>query len=378
MKTAVKCLTSLVAAGFLLVCAGNLRAQAVYGNIVGTILDSTGAAVPGARITITDSVRNVTVTATSNESGNFTQRYLIAGSYRVRIEKEGFQSLLRENVIVAVDNDTRIGAELKVGDVTQTVQVSGETPLLKTERAEVSATYDQRTVTELPTLGRRFNSFEILTPGFQSTGNQPVGEDPQGSFNKIINGQRGAGAGEMLDGTDNHSAMLGTVIVMPTLESVVEGKVATQNYDAELGGSSGAVAAQTRSGTNELHGSGFEYLRNDHMQARDPFSQSLVIAGTNGRKIPVTQWNQFGGSFGGPVKRNKLFYFGDYQGTRRNNGGSQLTRTPSAAERQGDLSGLSTNFFDPASGAAPAQRTQFPGNRIPESRLSTQALNLLK
>ena len=358
----------------VLVFGSQLRAQAVYGNIVGSVSDPSGAAVPGANITITDVVRNVTVSTTSNESGNFAQRHLIAGAYRVRIEKNGFQSVLRDNVIVSVDSDTQLLAQLKVGDVTQTMEVSAESSLLNTERAEVSTNFDQRTVNDLPALGRRFNSFELITPGYQTTGNQPIGEDPQGSINKNVNGQRGAGSSETLDGTDNHSSVQGTVIVMPTLESVVDAKVATENYGAEFAGSSAAVSAQTRSGTNQIHGSVFEYLRNDHMQARDPFAQAVPIGG---RTIPVTQWNQFGGSFGGALKKDKLFYFADYQGTRRNLGGSLLLRTPTAAERTGDLSDLSTPSFDPDSGATPAQRSPFPNNRIPLARLSPQALNLL-
>jgi len=364
----------LLAALVVLVFGRQLGAQAVYGNIVGFVSDQTGAAIPGATITITDVVRNVTMSTTSNESGNFAQRQLIAGTYQVRIEKDGFESVLRSNVIVSIDNETQVQAQLKVGDAKTTVEVSAETDLLKTERAEVSVSFDQRAVQELPTLGRRFNSFELLTPGFQSTGNQPIGEDPQGSFNKIVNGQRGNNASEMLDGTDNHSSVQGTVIVMPTLESVVDAKVATVNYAAEFAGSSGAVSAQTRSGTNQMHGSVFEYLRNDHMQARDPFSQSVPI---NGRTIPVTQWNQYGASFGGAAIKDKLFYFGDYQGTRRNLGGSVLLRTPTAAERTGDLSGLPGQIFDPASGPTPAQRIPFANNRIPTERLSPQALHLL-
>lgn len=358
----------------VLVFGSQLRAQAVYGNIVGSVSDPSGAAVPGCRITITDVVRNVTMSTTSNESGNFAQRHLIAGTYRVRIERDGFQSVLRGNVIVSVDNDTQVLAQLKVGEVTQTLEVSAETPLLNTERAEVATSFDQRAVGDLPTLGRRFNSLELITPGYQTTGNQPVGEDPQGSFNKNVYGQRGAGSSETLDGTDNHSAVQGTVIVMPTLESVVDAKVATENYGAEFAGDSGAVSAQTRSGTNERHGSVFEYLRNDHMQARDPFAQAVPISG---RTIPVTQWNQFGGSFGGRIKKDKLFYFADYQGTRRNLGGSLLLRTPTAAERTGDLSDLSTLSYDPDSGATPAQRSPFPNNRIPSARLSPQAVKLL-
>ena len=352
--------------------------QAVYGNIVGTVLDASGAGVPEARVTITDVGRAVTFTTATNDSGNFAQRYLIAGTYRVRIEKQGFQAWMRDNIAVSVDADTRIEAQLAVGDVTQVVEVTGEVPILKTERSEVATNYSDRTVSQLPIFNRKFTNFELLTPGVQAVPGQTApSEDPQGSYRKVVNGQSFAGTTHLLDGTDNHDAMLGLIVINPTLESVTDAKVSTQNYDAEFGASAGVVSAQTRSGTNEIHGSGFWFHRNSATQARNPFTQFRPIPGTNGRLIPVTQWNQFGGSVGGPLRRNKIFYFADYQGTRRNIGGSRIVRIPSLAERAGDLSGLGVDIFDPLSGATPAQRTQFPGNVIPATRLSPQVRQLM-
>ena len=367
------CLTLLALTG-----GSVLYGQAVYGNIVGTVLDSSGAAVPGAKVTITDTVRSVGFSATTNDSGNFAQRYLIAGTYRVRVEVQGFQAWVQDNVIVNVDADTRLEARLQVGEVTQTMEVTAETPLLKTERGEVSTTFSERTVSQLPIFNRRFTNFELLTPGWQAVAGQTApSEDPQGSYRKVNNGQSFAGVTHLLDGTDNHDAVLGLIVINPTLESVTDAKVTTQNYDAEFGASAGVVSAQTRSGTNELHGSAFWFLRNSEVQARNPFSQARPIPGTAGRLIPVGQWNQFGASGGGPLRRNRLFYFGDFQSTRRNIGGSRLLRVPTPAERQGDISQLGVDIFDPQSGAAPAARTPFPGNRIPASRLSPQALRLL-
>src|SRR6185436_10573792 len=152
---------------------------------------------------------------------------------------------------------------------------------------------------------------------------------------------------------DNHDAVLGWIVINPTLESVTEAKITTANYDAEFGvASAGVVSAQTKSGTNTIHGSVFEFLRNNVMQARNPFTQSREIPNSGGKVIPLTQWNQYGASIGGPILHNKLFYFGDFQGTRRNTGGGTLLRVPSQAERNGDLSGLGLSIFDPMSGAA--------------------------
>ena len=374
------CLVAAVAAAL---CA-NVHvayAQAVYGSIVGTVTDASGGALPNAKLTITDLGRDVSAAAVTNESGNFTQRFLIVGKYRVRVEAPGFKTFVQDNVSVSVDAETRVDIQMQVGDVTQTLEVTAEASLLRTERGEVSTTYTSKMITELPVLNRRFTNFQLMTPGvvlFSGSAANVLAENPQGSYRLLVNGQSFAGTSHLLDGTDNHDAVLGWIVINPTLESVTEAKITTANYDAEFGvASAGVVSAQTKSGANQIHGSLFEFLRNDKLQARNPFTQSTVIPNTGGRKIPLTQWNQFGGSIGGPIQKNKLFYFGDFQGTRRNTGGGVLVRVPTAAERAGDLSGLNVNIFDPASGATPATRTQFPGNVIPANRLSPQTQRLL-
>ena len=362
---------------FALSISDAASAQAVYGTIVGTVVDQSGAGLPNATVIITDPNRAVSFNTTTNQSGFFTQRFLLAGRYQLRVEASGFAAHAQD-VIVSVDQETRVDVQLQVGEITETVEVSAGTPLLKTERSDVATTFSEKTVTSLPILNRRFTAFELLTPGVQATTSQTASsEDPQGSYRKVVNGQSFAGTSHLLDGTDNHDALLGLIVINPTLESVTEAKVTTANYDAEFGATAGVVSAQTRSGTNAFRGVASHFLRNDVFMARNPFTQFRKIPGTD-RFIPVTQWNQFGGALGGPVVRNKLFFFADYQGTRRNTGGSALLRVPSLAERQGDLSGLGVDIFDPASGPTPAERSQFVGNRIPADRLSPQAQNLLR
>ena len=382
MSTASLLFRSIAVLCLLLLSSAPSLAQAVYGSIVGTVTDSTGAAVANAKVTITDTGRDVTQVTTTNESGNYSQRFLIAGRYRVRVEANGFKTEVQDNVPVSVDTDVRVSMTLEVGQMTQTVEVSSEAGILKTEKSDVAVTYSARTVTELPVLNRRFTNFQLMTPGvvsFPTSLTAASAENPQGSYRMLVNGQSFAGTSHLLDGTDNHDAVLGWIVINPTLESVTEVKITTANYDAEFGvASAGVVSAQTKSGTNQMHGSAFEFLRNDHLIARNPFTQSRVIPNSNGRLIPLTQWNQFGASFGGPAIKNKLFYFGDYQGTRRNTGGGALLRVPSLAERLGDLSGTGVNIFDPGTGSSPATRQQFAGNVIPASRLSGPALNLLK
>jgi outer membrane receptor protein involved in Fe transport len=372
-----KAMASVCLALFVLLAPGVAYGQAVYGNVVGTVTDPSGAAVPNAKVTITDTARAVSFSTQTNEDGNFTFRALIAGNYQVRIEAAGFKAALQA-VTVSVDQESRADVKLEVGDVSQVVEISAEAPLLKTERADVAVTFNEKTVTNLPLINRRFTQFELLTPGVQATTSQTASsEDPQGSFRKVVNGQSFAGTTQLLDGTDNRDALLSLIVVNPTLESLSEAKITTAAYDPEFGATAGVISVQTRSGTNDFHAVGFEFLRNGVLNARNPFTQFNKIRGTD-RFIPVTQYNQFGGAASGRIIPDKFFWFGDYQGTRRNTGGSALLRVPSAAERAGDLSGLGLDIFDPRSGDTPAQRTQFAGNRIPTARLSPQALNLLK
>ncbi|MDX2041095.1 MAG: TonB-dependent receptor [Acidobacteriota bacterium] len=367
----------LFVAAFALLVNTAAFGQAVYGTIVGTASDPQGSAVVGAKVVITDTQRQVTVTTVTNQDGNFTQRALIAGTYTVRIEANGFKAAV-QTVVVSVDQESRADLKLQVGDVSQVVEISAETPLLKTERADVAVTFTEKTVTNLPLINRRFSQFELLTPGVQATTSQTASsEDPQGSFRKVVNGQSFAGTTQLLDGTDNRDALLSLIVVNPTLESLSEAKITTAAYDAEFGATAGVISVQTKSGTNDFHAVGFNFLRNGVLNARNPFTQFNPIRGSS-RYIPVTQLNQFGGAASGKIIADKLFWFGDYQGTRRNTGGSALLRVPSAAERAGDLSGLGLNIFDPASGDTPAARTQFTDNKIPTNRLSAQAQSLLR
>jgi outer membrane receptor protein involved in Fe transport len=362
---------------FVLVSSIPTFGQAVYGNIIGTVTDAQGSAVANAKVVITDTARQVSVTTTTNEDGNFTQRGLIAGVYQVRVEASGFKAAVT-SLTVSVDQESRADLKLEVGELTQVVEISAEAPLLKTERADVAVTFNEKTVTNLPLINRRFTQFELLTPGVQATTSQTASsEDPQGSFRKVVNGQSFAGTTQLLDGTDNRDALLSLIVINPTLESLAEAKITTAAYDAEFGATAGVISVQTRSGTNDFHAVGFNFLRNGVLNARNPFTQFAKIRGTD-RFIPVTQYNQFGGAASGRIIKDKLFWFGDFQGTRRNTGGSALLRVPSAAERAGDLSGLGVDIFDPASGDTPATRAQFAGNRIPTARLNAQAQSLLR
>lgn len=366
-----------------------VRAQAVYGNISGTVTDPSGAVVAGATVTIRSTERNTTDTVQSNESGLYVKERLLPGIYEVRVEQAGFKQAIISTVNVNVDTTTPVDVQLSTGEVTESVTVSAaEGQLLRTDRADVATTFEAKQITDLPVVTRNFTRFVLLTPGTQVLGFQhAASENPQGSTQTIVNGQTFSGTGYQLDGTDNRDPILGIIVVNPTLESIGETKITSQNYDAEFGQAiAGVVAVQTKSGRNDFFGSAFAFRQNDVLQARDPFTQ-VVADRVTGKLVPDTLRNQFGGSLGGRIIRDKLFFFGDYEGTRSKLGGSRLLSVPTEAARRGDLSAYGINVYDPvqfnptnpaASLTVPlANRTQFANNIIPTARLSQQALNLL-
>jgi hypothetical protein len=336
--------------------------QATYGNISGTVQDESGAALANATITITDVDRGTVYHATANSDGNFSQTHLLAGRYQVKIDSPGFGSYTA-NATVEVNATTSIGAKLTPSNVQTTVQVTDATPLLTTDRAEVATTLTGSQVQRLPVLDRNVTNLLTVVPGTQlNTWQHSAAENPQQGIQANVNGQFFTSNGFILDGTENESAVLGIAVINPNIDSLQEFKVSTSNYDAELGAASGAlIQATTKSGTNQWHGSLFEYLRNDLTNATDPFT------GIN----PKIRWNQFGGSVGFPIIKDKLFGFFDYQGTRRRNGGSVLTTVPTAAERSGDLSALLGNYIcadGTVSGspcANPYMVTTTEGNSVP-------------
>ena len=306
-------------------------AQAVSGNIIGTVTDPSGAAVPQADVNITDVDRGLAHQTRTNADGNYIQTHLLAGHYEVKVTATGFSEFVAK-ADVQVDASTRVDATLALGRAASTVNVSAETPMLETDRSEVSTTLTGGELEKLPVLDRNLTELLLVMPGAQMNGWQHASsENPQGGIQINVNGQFFFTNGFLIDGTENNSAILGIAVINPNLDSLQDFKVSTSNYDAEFGQASGAMMqATTKAGTNRLHGSLFEYLRNDKLNAADPFA---------GLRPPL-RWNQFGGSMGGPLRKDKLFGFFDYQGTRRHTGGALITTVPTKAERAGDLRAL--------------------------------------
>jgi Carboxypeptidase regulatory-like domain/TonB dependent receptor len=359
-------------------------AQAVYGSVSGTVTDGSGSVVAGVTVTITSVERKTTDTVTTNSDGYYQKDRLLPGSYTVRLEKQGFKVGITNDVIVNVDTQTKNDIQLETGQVTETVNIEGDSQLLKTDRADVATTFETRQINDLPILDRNFTKLILLTPGtVQQQWGHAASENPQGSTQTSVNGQTFSGTGFQLDGTDNRDPILGIIVINPNFEAIGETKITSQNYDAEFGQAiAGIATVQTKSGTNQLHGSLFDYRRSDALQARNPFSNSKIDSVT-GRALAATLRNQFGGSIGGPIIKDKIFIFGDYQGVRSRLGGTQLLSVPTAAARSGDFSAYGTTIYDPNltvvnSAGVVTAATPFAGNRIPTARLSPQAQALLR
>src|ERR1700731_1062645 len=338
-------------------------AQAVYGSILGTVIDPSGAAVPNAKVTVTSQTKNTSVETTTNESGNYSVTHLIPDVYSVRVEGQGFKVLQFKDIIVNADSSANVDGQFQVGSTSEQVEVTAEAPQLKTDRADVAIEFDSRMVENLPILNRNFTSLELASPGTQKLGwGHAATENPQGSQQIFVQGQHFSGTAYELDGTDNQDPILGIIVVNPNLDAVTETKFATQNYDAEFGKAvAGIVTAQTKSGTNDFHGSAFWFRRTDATQARDPFTQFAPDPVTH-RFLPSSRWQQFGGSVGGPIIKNKLFFFGDYQATRQSSGiTNQLTVPTALVQKTCNPTTNTTGYCDLSEYLSPAAGSQGGG-----------------
>jgi hypothetical protein len=355
--------------------AGSLSGQGVSGAINGTVTDPTGAVILNASVEATNvdtGVRSSTVTL---KAGNYVIHHLVPGTYEVRVEATGFRRLVRENVVVSVDSIVRLDVQLQVGDLVEEITITGAAPVLQTDKAEISQVIPREKIIELPTIGRNAAHLITIIPGAVANSSQ-LRNHPENiteDFRVNVNGQSAGNHNRQIDGIDNNETIQGLNVINPTVESIAEMKITTNNYDAEFGQVGGAVIETvTRTGTNGFHGSLFEYLRNDQTFASDPFSGVSEVA--------PFKWNQFGGSAGGPIVRDKLFYFGDYQGVRSRVGDARRETIPIQAFRDGDFSLLPNNpVFDPLTGAADGSgRSQFSNNMIPSSRFDPAAKKLIE
>ncbi len=314
-------------------------------TVTGTVTDSSSAVLPNVTVTATEIDTGISVAAKSNGSGNYVITPLKIGRYSVSAEATGFRTETRQNIVLDVQQNLRLDFSLSVGSVNQTAEVIGEAPLLETETASLGDVVEAQQVEELPLNGRRYTDLAELTSGVSKVtegpvngGSTPTNGNAGGSF--AVNGTRGDQNNFILDGIDNNSNDNGDVAVLSSVDAIAEFKIQTSNYSPEFGRSGGAVInATTKSGTNSFHGEAWEFLRNQAFDARGYFEQPTDS------KAPYKQ-NQFGGTLGGPVKKDKVFFFVDYEGTRIHSAQTDFATVPTdgtngtSNERTGDFSGI--------------------------------------
>src|ERR1700730_11952510 len=374
---------------FVAICAFGQRD---LGTITGTITDPQGSAVPPAKVTITEDATGLSYTVETSDMGDYVRPALKPGTYTVTAEATGFRRIAQQNVVVSGGDRVGVCLTLPVGDVTQSVQVAAEAPILQTESTALGATLNSQTLSEIPLGGQRIFSFLArLSPGVLPA--EPGARDSVGG-GFSANGVRSNGQNNfLLNGVDNNVNVIDFLnqtafVVGPAVEAIGELQILTNGYNAEYGrGAGGVLNVNLKSGTNEVHGTLWEILQNDKLDAnRWEFNKAGTVRG------PFKQ-NQFGAAIGAPIIKNRLFIFGDYQGTRiastggsvQNIGYGGFYTIPTQAMVHGDFSSLlgggsGLQLYDPAStqtANGQITRTPFAGNIIPVNRFDPAAAKIM-
>jgi hypothetical protein len=340
-------------------------AYAQTGAVTGTVTDVAGAVLPGVLITVTNQATNAERTFVTDERGDYNIPLLPLGTYRIEAALTGFKTAVAENIEVNVDDRLRIDLLLQVGEVAERIVVTEAAPLVQSETSSVGIVIDNQNVVGLPLNGRQFEALAQLVPGSLSAApDSALGF--RGGFNAM--GARETANSNMLDGLDNNDPAINNFTLRPILDAIQEFKVLANSYSAEFGRGGGAqVIVSTKSGTNEFHGGAWEFLRNDKLDARDFFNKEDA-----GAKPPFRR-NQFGAMSGGPIVRDRTFYFLAYEGIRRRQQFTSLQPVPPEAFRRGDFSASPTPIRDPENRIGPT----FPGNVIPSARIHPIARAIL-
>jgi len=359
MRRQIALLTAVLV---LLGMAGIVSAQTATGQISGTVKDSTGAVVPGATVTIHSDATGLTRTAITDQNGDYVFALLPPSTYSVQGELQGFSVAREAGIKLAVDNRIRVDLTMAVGEMTETVEVQAATVALESESARVGQTISEKQITELPLNGRNFLSLLFLNAGAVDT-NGEQGTMRQGVGQAIsLQGARPTSNNFMIDGTANIDTALGTPAVILSVDAMEEFTQQNKTYSAEYGFSANQINLVSKSGSNEFHGTGFYFGRNEAWDARNFFDNP------DSEKPPLDQ-KQFGGTISGPIVKNKTFFLFNYEGTRIDRGTSSFATVPSPDELAGHFS---QTIIDPVTGQP------FPNNTIPQdrySRLANLAIN---
>src|SRR5579871_302362 len=363
----------------VILAVSNLSGQALTGTVVGTVTDETGAGVPGATITVVNSATNLVRRTTTNAEGQFRADFFPTGALSVTAEHEGFEKLVRSGLDLTAADTIAVNLQLKVGSTQQTVEVSAEAAMIQSQSATVSNLITSTQLSETPLNGRVFTQIVVLSSGAVpgSPGLVPglTSYGMRASTSVSINGNTAQNNSYLLDGILNVSPWIDNLVLTPALDTIQETRIMGSNYSAEYGSSAGAVTVvQTKSGTNSLHGSAYEFLRNNDLDANTFFNNKAGIA------RPAYHRNQFGGTVGGKIRKDRTFFFADYEGNRIVQPSTTTDTLPTAAQRQmvatGNFAALGTTVYDPRTGVNGGPRNPFPNNQIPTSLLDPAALKL--
>lgn len=372
--------------------------QEVTAAITGSVVDQSGAPIKGATVKAQDTDRGTIYTAQTNDAGVFNLLRLPVGNYSVSSSAQGFDTAKYPPFTLVLNQTARLQFQLKVGAVTETVEVTGAAPVLQTEDAKVSTIFDSTTVSNLALTTRNYIQLTLLSPGVVTTdpstlnqGSQTAEGAVNGGGRPYINGNREEDNNFLLDGVDNNQASDNLTGYTPSPDAIAEFNLITQNASAEFGNYAGGIVNATiKSGTNSFHGDVFEFFRNDFFNANKWENSSFVSGVAGGLPTPKLRWNMFGATLGGPIIKNKLFFFVDYQGGRLDHPASSSTITVlTPAEIAGNFSALPTQIYNPcaagtggASGVAcsilaPGSRSPFTGNIIPGANLDPTFTSLV-
>jgi hypothetical protein len=351
----------------LVICTA-LPGQVERGTIVGTAMDSTGAVVAGAAVMVRNVETNVVFQTKTDAEGAYVAPDLLPGTYEVTVQMDGFKQHVTTRVVVDVGQRVRADASLEVGAMSEQVTVTAQATLVQSESSTIGTAISEQTIVDLPLNGRNFINLLPLSSGVTAgtPGRLLNGRGVQtarGSTAFSSNGFRDTANNFLIDGIDNNDMAVGTITYYPSIDAIAEVKVQTSASDAEFGrNGGGAVNLMTKSGTNSLHGSAYEFVRNTAFNAKNFFVPATT-------PTPPMHRNQFGSSVGGPVVRNKLFFFGDYEGQRYVDGLTYTNTVPTAAQKAGNFAGFNA-IYDPSTyNPATQTRQPFPGNQIPLSRI---------
>jgi len=364
--------TVLVLCALAVAFAGaRLYSQAVNATLVGNVSDASGAVVPGAKVTLTEVQTGSIRTNQTNEGGNYVFPDLPPGKYSLTVEQAGFKKQARNDIDILVDTTPRVDFQLQPGDVSETVEVKATPALLQTDSVDTGAKMDTAQVADMPLgVNRNFQSLLNLVPG-----TTPATFDHSQFFNAAsslqteVNGQMRMGNNYLIEGTDDNERTGLLQILIPPAESIASVDVATSDFDPEMGRGTGAVTnVILKSGTNQFHGSAYEFLQNSAFNARSFFNPS----------VGHLAYNYVGGSIGGPMIKNKLFFFGDYLAVLDHEANTNLVTIPSAAFRTGDLSAAPTKIYNPFTGNPDGTgRALFPNNQIPTYMINPVSVNIM-